>query len=289
MKILVAVVTCHRFRSHVSIHNRQDGQANSRTGVIRQTWLNHPRPDNTDIRFFFGYAPPGIKPAPDEIFLSVPDSYQGILEKVRGIFRYALDHGYDYVLRVDDDVYVDRMTLSSIDTDNYAGSFSPLTTLVQGRVTMLESKFDEPTGYCSGGCYSVSRRSMEILTRTKINALTTTECRYTKDGKPGEFGGKDCLVLEDQWVGRQLREHKIVMTNRPDYAGFTTDPTIRQQRIAKHEGLVAECRDLRTVLPVQKNAVQASRMAAMSFCAHFQLDAETMHRLYDADVGTVTM
>ena len=59
-----------------------------------------------DVMFFFG-AGGSRTPKADEVFLDCDDSYQGLPEKVQSIVRWAYDHGYEYVAKVDDDVIVD--------------------------------------------------------------------------------------------------------------------------------------------------------------------------------------
>ncbi len=95
MKKLVAVMTCHTNR------HKADAQ--------RATWVKDLRAQGTDVMFFLGTPPPGASPfvKQDEVFLfGVDDSYYGIPEKVRRICRWAVENGYDYVAKCDDDVYI---------------------------------------------------------------------------------------------------------------------------------------------------------------------------------------
>jgi len=87
MRILVACITCHKFR------DRADAQ--------RKTWV----PDlvGADIRFFVGGGEPE---RPDEVILPVDDGYRALPEKVKYVFQWALNHGYDWCVKIDDDVYL---------------------------------------------------------------------------------------------------------------------------------------------------------------------------------------
>lgn len=85
-RILIAVVNCH-----ARPIPRQ---------MLRDTWV--PRvPQGVDLRFFLG--PSLSEPLADEVYLQCDDSYFGLPSKVQGIFRWALEHGYEYCLKLDED------------------------------------------------------------------------------------------------------------------------------------------------------------------------------------------
>jgi hypothetical protein len=97
MKKLVAVMCCHTVRSRAQINAQ------------RATWVKDLREQGTDVVFFLGQPPVNASPfaAQDEVwFFGCDDSYFGIPEKVRRICRWAVENGYDYVAKVDDDVYI---------------------------------------------------------------------------------------------------------------------------------------------------------------------------------------
>lgn len=71
-----------------------------------------------DVRFFFGSGATR-EPNSDEVFLHCDDSYLGLPEKVQGILKWAYDHGYDYVAKVDDDVVVDPVQWLASGFENY--------------------------------------------------------------------------------------------------------------------------------------------------------------------------
>lgn len=97
MKILVAVNTCHK-TPHVL-----------KAAAQRRTWVPGVRALGFEVVFFRGRPPADSSPfvGQDEVWLfDCDDSYAGISKKVQRIFAWAKDHGYDYVLKVDDDVYI---------------------------------------------------------------------------------------------------------------------------------------------------------------------------------------
>jgi hypothetical protein len=89
-KTLIAVAGCHQN------HLRADAQ--------RQTWMQDVGAV-ADVKFFLG-TPHSGRPAADEIWLDSSDDYDERKKKVLGIIQWALDHGYDYLWKVDDDVYL---------------------------------------------------------------------------------------------------------------------------------------------------------------------------------------
>lgn len=122
-KPLIAIVTCHRFK------NRADGQ--------RATWI--PEVKGMDYKFFLGSGgdrPPGA----DEVFLDVNDDYPSLPWKVRAVMKWADEHGYDCVLKCDDDTFICPEKLEL-----------PLTPY-EGRVNHSHVRLI-PNGWCSGFAY----------------------------------------------------------------------------------------------------------------------------------------
>ena len=66
---------------------------------------------------------PQITPKEDEVVLQVPDDYRHIAVKVRGIFRWAAERGYDYVFKCEPDTYVvvDRWMKSGFEKHDIMG------------------------------------------------------------------------------------------------------------------------------------------------------------------------
>jgi hypothetical protein len=83
----------------VSCHSREDY-----SNVSRATWLPSV-PEGLDVRFFRGRGAVR-EPKDDEVWLDCRDDYAGLPEKVKSIFEWGYDHGYDTVSKVDDDVTI---------------------------------------------------------------------------------------------------------------------------------------------------------------------------------------
>lgn len=160
-KVLIAIPACFRYEygSHAcGIQRETDG----RIAAQRETWLKDVKSfPNVDARYFYGnpnfgkFADGGLVPGSDEVFLNVPDDYEHLPEKMKEIYRWALDHGYDYVYKCDDDtfVYVDRLMRSGFDEVDQMG-FSNCTHGLNSC----------PYCYITGGAgYTLSRKAMELI------------------------------------------------------------------------------------------------------------------------------
>lgn len=153
MRTLIAVATCLA-RTH-----QADAQ--------RMTWANGAE----DVRFFVGGAPGYAPRRKDEVVLTVDDSYRGLPAKVRAIMRWALERGYEAVMKVDDDTYVvlSRLLQAGLERFDYAGNFR-----------MHNGNY--PHDYASGFAYRLSRRAAEAIAQAEL----------TED------------TFEDRWVGNVL-------------------------------------------------------------------------------------
>lgn len=155
MKILVAVITCEKHRD--------------RAQAQRTTWV---KDCPHDVRFFLAAQPQW----PDEVQLDCPDDYAGLPAKIKAMCDWALRQGYDWVFRVDDDVYVaaDRLA-DAVPTDHhYAGR-------VRGAIPNF------PAPYCSGFSYWMSHTAMSVIADAPLNNNSA----------------------EDSWVGNTLLEYGI--------------------------------------------------------------------------------
>jgi hypothetical protein len=166
MKLLLAVTTCHRYQG--------------RAEAQRQTWFKE-IPKEIDAKFFLGNLK-GYQPKPDEVLLDVQDDYPSLIDKVIATFKWALERGYDYVFKTDDDIYVrpERLLAAAPKKEDYIG-----------RMRGPSGGFRAP--YASGLGYWVSARAMRIL----VNAEKAPH------------------IAEDRWVGNRLLEAGIACT--PDY------------------------------------------------------------------------
>jgi|HubBroStandDraft_1064217.scaffolds.fasta_scaffold17744_5 hypothetical protein len=124
-KTLIAVAGCHQY------HMRADAQ--------RRTWMQDVG-SAADVRFFLG-TPHGGRPRADEIWLDCADNYDERKKKVLEIIRWALAHGYAYLWKIDDDVYLRPERLLSLPAYDFCRSMRGI-----------------------GAIYGLSRSSMIALT-----------------------------------------------------------------------------------------------------------------------------
>jgi len=104
--------------------------------------------------------------------LDVEDSYERLPEKVQAIFRYAVDAGFDYVFKTDDDTFINPNVLlddCEVFPHHYVGNVRPATG-------------GYPAPYASGYAYWLSRAAMQVIVESPI----------TLDPN------------EDRWVGNSL-------------------------------------------------------------------------------------
>lgn len=146
MKVLVAIINCHPLRI------RQE--------VIRETWLSSIVAAGFDYKFFLGRAPIGSQPGADEVFLNVDDSYRGLPEKIKAVCAWALAHGYEFMFRCDDDVYVQGERLRN-------SNFAHLGDYI-GRKRGPSGNWPAP--YCSGFSYWLSAKAMHVLANAAITS-----------------------------------------------------------------------------------------------------------------------
>jgi hypothetical protein len=118
----------------------------------RETWLQD-LPPGVDYRFFLGYAPV-FSLVDDEEYLDVGDSFSDVTAKSVAMHRWALEHGYDYVVKVDLDTFVRPVKLlqSGFENWDYTGGLNS-----QG--------IDFASG---GGGYCLSRKAMKFVAEAPI-------------------------------------------------------------------------------------------------------------------------
>lgn len=167
MKILIAVTTCHIFKA--------------RADACRRTWVKDSQ--GVDVKFFLGKLE-GYAPAADEVILDCPDGYHYLTQKTQLIRKYALENGYDYLWKVDDDAYVRIERLIPLSGPDYIGRLRGPSGLY-------------PSPYCSGFCYGLSRRAMEVL----------VACDWKESDD----------ICEDRWTGNHLLPAGITPTLFPRF------------------------------------------------------------------------
>jgi Galactosyltransferase len=136
VKALVAISSC------VKNSQRRDWQ--------RETWIQQ-LPFN--YRFFVGGD--GCAEL-DTIVLSCRDDYKSLPSKTLELIRWALANEYEYILKLDDDVYV-RPERLHVPTDDYVGH-------AYGH-----------KHYCSGAAYWLSATAMSAILRTRKFFIHTAE------------------------------------------------------------------------------------------------------------------
>jgi hypothetical protein len=105
MRLLIGILNCHR-AVYPEVLSRAEPPNNSLCAdVARKTWIREAAEAGIDVKFFFGRG--GTRePLADEVFLNVDDSYEGLIDKVSEMCKWAWVNGYDYFMKVDVDSYV---------------------------------------------------------------------------------------------------------------------------------------------------------------------------------------
>ena len=159
MKTLLALVTCHSRGAYA------DAQ--------RDTWIPNIPPE-LDYKFFLG--PSTREPKTDEVFLDCDDSYGGLPSKVRAIMCWALEHEYDFVVKVDDDTIVNPLAFLKSGYQHH--DFT-------GRINNDHGVIDTPWGFF----YVLSKSAMEIMASSAL---------------PGNNN-------DEMWISHALKKHDIIL------------------------------------------------------------------------------
>ena len=157
------------------------------------------------------------RPLPDEVMLPVPDDFKHLPYKVRAIFAWALQHGYDFVFKVDTDTYVDvpRLMASGFEKWDYIGT------------EFCDEKFGSRA---SGGAgYWVNRKSLVLLSSSPVETC-----------------------YEDNWTGSTLRAHGVSLHKDDRYIvndrnNFEMGPRSNNNAITSHLGFSPEPYDNRNM------------------------------------------
>lgn len=175
MRRLIAVVTCDQ---RIYPQHDQGGHKNGsgRSDAIRATWYKDwlcRYADQIDLKFFFGRC--DRTPLENEIILDAPDDYYGLPEKVRKMNLWATRAGYDHILKIDDDVYLNiARLLKHFDPVDYRGYLC-----------------EADIRYASGTAYWLSHRAAKIVAESPLD---------------GDWA-------EDKFVGRTLARNGVELTN----------------------------------------------------------------------------
>ena len=150
----------------------------ARNENCRNTWLAT-WGDRIDYRFVLGNG--RTQEFDDELVLPVDDSYQGLPSKIQASHAWAVEAGYDFILKTDCDMYVHIPRLLKSGFENYAYS----------------GNFHWPE-FALGGSYWLDRLASETLVRASLPAYPAN-------------GG------DDVWVGRVMHENHFLHHHDPRY------------------------------------------------------------------------
>jgi hypothetical protein len=159
-RVLIAVESCFR--------DAPKHQA------IRDTWFRDILAEGK--KFFLGGA--GAGPFEDEVFLGtqVSDSYESLPLKTRAICKWALEHDFDFVFKVDTDTVVNPWTWfdSRFWEHDYVGGENADTDVPGFAPGRIE--------FCSGGAgYISSKKSLTIVAEAPILGAMQAEDVFVAD------------------------------------------------------------------------------------------------------------
>jgi hypothetical protein len=170
-----------------------------------------------------------LTPAADEVYLPVLDDYFHSSDKLRGLIRWTLDHGYDQLVKVDDDVYVyyDKLLAALPNlTGDYVGSNRGWD--IHGDLSCFK------TDFIPGFTYILSEKAMKAA----INGDSTTwaEDRWLgevlhKAGIPPTFDDRFYLsrpTRSNQWVSDEFLKE----LEKPN--GYISVHSLSPEQMVKH-------------------------------------------------------
>ena len=217
-KILIAIPVCHKFSygkwesgdsPSFDPANAYNGQAygtgihisgdNNRVQALRDTWLQDVKQFSSHVDYKLFYGEGGNRaPLDDEVFLQVPDDYAHLPHKTIAICKYAKEHGYDMLVKADDDsfVWVDRLVHEALSLmSDYAGHLN-------GKV-------------CTGGPgYWLTKRAFTIIAdKASANNHWAEDVTVSKALFNNNIQGEN---LENHYSGRS--DHWFDINQVPDNA-----------------------------------------------------------------------
>jgi hypothetical protein len=188
MKILIAVLSCHKNRSY---HD-----------IILHSWGSDLF--GAELKFFLGL--PETSTSANEIILNVEDDYDHLPSKCQAMLVWAFNTGFDYVFKCDTDTFVtmDRLLKSGFERHDYVG-----------RAHLTSDRM--PYAYGGAG-YWVSKKSINALLKVsredfqKINGAedVTVALFLAKAGIP--------LINDDRYMpstkdGEPKFENNLITTH----------------------------------------------------------------------------
>lgn len=185
MKILVGIATCRSFAYSAGDQaGHRNSPDNPRIQTVLDTWYKlwaEKYSDKFDVKLFVGTGDQEVR-FPNLVELDAPDGYMDLPAKVKAMFKYALASGYDYCLKLDDDVL--------LCPQNFLKLFQP----VDYCGYELES---DTLKWASGAAYVVSRKAMQLVVDTPWDVTWNS--------------------AEDQATGRILATNGIPLTHDHRY------------------------------------------------------------------------
>jgi hypothetical protein len=153
-----------------------------RQKLQQETWIPIAQQAGYAVEFFTGKR------------LGVSDDYLKLPLKLRAMCRWATEQNYDYMLKVDDDTYVNVGGLRIIRAD-YAGVPIPPNDCGDYKNSAPELKPGTTKyPYCPGGAIWLSARAMRFI----ANALVETDW------------------ADDRWAGQVLGKYNIIICSMAD-------------------------------------------------------------------------
>lgn len=195
MKVLIAILSCDLFRT------------NGNNQALRDTWL--PLVSGADHKIFMGHG--SNCTLPDEVLLDAPDDYAHVTYKTRAIYKWALEHNYDFIFKCFPDTYVcpDRLLRSGFENYDYVGNFA----------CRPQGSF----AYCTGGSgYWLSKKAYKPLATAHIpvgddvTVVPSTRKRPLRSRAPHRPDDKPTVTVvknilgwaEDKWTGGLVYTHE---------------------------------------------------------------------------------
>lgn len=170
------------------VYGRFNGPATERQQAVRETWWKHQAP--ATCKFFMGNTATPEHQADDVVILPCGDKYLfDLQEKIQGMCKWALDHDFDVLIKVDDDTFVHPALVPYLEQ----------TSIDFGGLLY--------NGFCAGGGPGevFGRRAMEAA--ISASPLAFPEARH----------------WEDRWFGEVMRAAGLTATN---IEGFIDEPNI---------------------------------------------------------------
>lgn len=190
-KILLGILTAH----HPS---RWWYRTAARQNYLKGSELDH--------LFVFGRAPVSdwpVEQQEDELWADCDDRKEFMVYKNQALFRYALDHGYDYCLRACDDTFLfpDRIVKAGLEPFDYSGQM-PCKFSLGGTFKVW---MGGPYSYMHGGAgIWLSRKAMQMLVDDRLDSI---ECDMPEKVDVGmgliTVGHK--IWWDDLWIGEVLK------------------------------------------------------------------------------------